>query len=147
MRNRRPRRVAHLHRDAAEDRRREHRGDGAERRAQHAAGPDDARLSAGDEGDERHRHTVSDEDRREIPVAHLDDQIRPAERRKPVAVALWPVVAASHARPGDAHDRAEHEVQTRDDQRRRSTAGERPSLQAVAHDRRASPEPRASRAR
>src|SRR5262249_31557208 len=39
------------------------------------------------------------------------------ERRKPVTVALGPVVTAAHARAGDANDRTEHEMQARHDER------------------------------
>jgi hypothetical protein len=48
--------------------------------------------------------------RRQIAVHHFDDQIGTIERREPAAVALRPMIAASHARPGDADDRAKHQV-------------------------------------
>ena len=90
---------------------------------------------------------MSDENRREIAVADFDDEVRTAERRKPVAVALRPVVAAAHARAGDAHDRAEHEVQARDDERReRETADGVHRIDPVS-DGAATAASRASRAR
>ena len=44
-------------------------------------------------------------------------EVGPAHRREPVAVALRPVVAAAHARAGDADDGAEDEVQAGDAER------------------------------
>ena len=47
----------------------------------------------------------------------LDDEIGTVQRREPVTQAFRPVIAATHAGPGDAHDRAEHHVTDAEDQR------------------------------
>src|SRR5436190_13683344 len=51
--------------------------------------------------------------RRDQPVTPLDDGGYVTEGRKEVAVAERPVVAASHPRSGDPHDRAEDDEEVR----------------------------------
>ena len=60
--------------------------------AQHATTSADASLRAPLPGRNDERRDAEEQNRREIPVHHLDDEVHPAERREPVAVALGPVV-------------------------------------------------------
>src|SRR6185369_5852056 len=62
----------------------------------------------------------------EIAMRDLDDEVGATHGRKPVAITLRPVVAASHSGARDANDRAEDEMETRHDERR-----ERRSTNAV----------------
>src|SRR6476469_7366599 len=50
-------------------------------------------------------------------MRHLDDEVRPVERREPVTLALRPVVAAAEARTGNPHDGPEHDLPNAEDQR------------------------------
>ena len=50
-------------------------------------------------------------------MAHLDDEIGAVEWRKPISIALGPIVAAPHSGSGNADDGAEDQVQARDHER------------------------------
>src|SRR5512146_2803043 len=75
--------------------------------------------------DQHHRRDRDDEDRRELAVAHFDDEVRTAERREPVAVALGPVVPATHSRARNPNDGSEDQVEARHEERgdRQATNG------------------------
>src|SRR6058998_7730 len=77
----------------------------------------DTSLTPVQEGRDRHRYDRQRQNRREVTVADLDDQVGSIERRKPASVTFRPVVATSQPRAGDAHDRAEYEMKTGDGQR------------------------------
>ena len=69
--------------------------------------------SARFEREQHERHDHRDGDRGEQAVRPLDHQRRLIHRREPAAVAARPVVAAPHARSGNAHDRAEDDERVR----------------------------------
>jgi hypothetical protein len=117
MCERRPRYVAQLYRDGTEQRGGDAECDGERRAAKHAAASADTWLIAPTPRGDQYADERQQQDRREIPVRDLDDEVGTIERREPRAVTLGPVVAAAHAGAGDADDRAEHEMRAGDEER------------------------------
>src|SRR5215218_8314422 len=106
MRHRRPRRITQLYREPTEDGRKQNGRNSAERWTNDATASSHAGFMPMSPCDKRHRRNGDNEDRCQIAMADFDDEVRAAERRKPVAKTLGPVVAAPHSRARDAHDGA-----------------------------------------
>ncbi len=68
----------------------------------------DPRSLPSNDSQRQHQHG---DHRRHQPVTPLDHGGYVTEGRKEMAVTEWPVVAASHPRSGDSHDRAEDDQQ------------------------------------